>query len=85
MANDSDWMAYAGLAVLIMPARIRDGGNGLLAEALAQRQMGLPLSAAKISAIYFCARTLLPESSRGGDSPAMPNRVDSSISRLYLW
>src|SRR5262249_40863950 len=34
---------------------------------------GLPPSAFEMSAIAFCARTLLPASSSGGDTTAMPN------------
>jgi hypothetical protein len=33
----------------------------------------LPPSALEMSAIAFCARTLLPASSSGGDTTAMPN------------
>src|SRR6188508_2594529 len=34
---------------------------------------GLPPSAFEMSVIAFCARTLLPASSSGGDTTAMPN------------
>ena len=34
---------------------------------------GLPPSAFEMSAMAFCARTLLPASSSGGETTAMPN------------
>ena len=46
----------------------RDGDRWLLAAA-----SGLPPSALEMSAMARCARTLLPASSSGGETTAMPN------------
>src|SRR5579872_6110154 len=39
----------------------------------AEGASGLPFKAFEMSAIAFCARTLLPASSSGGETTAMPN------------
>ena len=69
----SAMMTCPGQATLAPPTRStpgRDVARQLFGLAAAY---GLPPSAFEMSAIARCARTLLPASSSGGDTTAMPN------------